>query len=313
MQENKQLVLIVDDSATNIQLLGNVLRDLDINLVFAQSGAEALDFAMQRQPDLILLDIMMPQMDGYETCRRLKEEPQTNHIPIIFVSAMGEPEDEKKGFDLGGVDYIVKPFKREIIRARVRTQLQLKRKLDLLESLASIDGLTEIPNRRSLDATLDTELKRHQRFGEPLSVGMLDIDHFKPFNDNYGHAQGDECLRQVAGTIEQQLQRPGDFVARYGGEEFAFILPATDIEGARKIAETIRLAVADLQLSHAFSPIADHLTISIGVATCCPHCPLSAPELLAQADNVLYEAKESGRNRVSTRQCAPGHDTASQP
>lgn len=226
----KQQILIVDDVPRNLQLLGNILKSEDLNVAFAQNGKQAIEYALNKQPDLILLDIMMPEMDGYEVCWKLKENNLTKDIPVIFITALGDTADEYRGFKLGGVDYITKPFDSKIVQVRVENYLRLKRKTDLLEQLSSIDGLTEIPNRRRFDETFDNEWARAKRIQIKISLIIADIDYFKQFNDTYGHAAGDKCLRKVARALKRTIQRPSDFVARYGGEEFVLILPETDIQ-----------------------------------------------------------------------------------
>jgi diguanylate cyclase (GGDEF)-like protein len=295
----RQVVLVVDDERLNIDVLVDSLR-ADYKIKVAKNGEQALKAAHTEPiPDLILLDIMMPELDGYEVCRRLKEDDLTRKIPVIFVSAKGLVEDVTKGFEVGAVDYITKPFHIAVVQARVRTHLRLKHKTDLLEKLAALDGLTEIPNRRAFDITLQKEWKRAARECRPISMLMIDVDLFKQYNDHYGHAAGDECLRQVAHTLAQQLHRGGDFIARYGGEEFAVILADTDPAGACDVAEHLRRAISSLELPHAYSRIVPHLTISIGVASLVPPQEDGEGQLIKAADQMLYEAKREGRNRVA--------------
>ena len=231
-----------------------------------------------------------------------KEDSETQSIPVIFITAMGTAADETKGFELGAVDYIAKPFNRSVVIARVRTHMRLKHKNDLLEKLISIDGLTEIPNRRAFDDIREREWKRCQRSRRPISILMIDVDMFKQYNDNYGHTAGDDCLIRIAEELSSSVQRPGDFVFRYGGEEFAVILTDTDHKGALYMGELFRNALATLAIPHSKSEIASHITISVGTATCIP-TPTSSPEMLTEsADNMLYEAKKSGRNKVMGRE-----------
>ncbi len=292
-------ILIVDDEKINRDLLTNLLN-ANYKIMVAKNGEQALKAAFREdgQPDLILLDIMMPEMDGYEVCRRLKAEESTRQIPIIFVTAMGSITDEIKGFDLGAADYITKPFSPPVVHARVRTHLRLKHKSDLLERLASLDGLTEIPNRRAFDGMLKSEWERSKRFANPLSVISIDIDQFKQYNDHYGHNAGDDCLKLVAGALTGIIQRSGDIVARYGGEEFCALLSNTELEGARKVAERLRASVADLGIPHADSRVAPHVTISLGVASVIPEKNHPCQELQKLADDNLYQAKKGGRNQV---------------
>lgn len=293
----KPVVLIVDDTPTNIQVLAEALR-ADYRVKVAGSGKMALDIIQQGLPDLILLDVMMPDMDGYEVCRILKNDPLTQHIPVIFVTARTDTVDETFGLQLGAVDYIAKPFRLPIVLARVRNHIALKLKSDLLESHALLDGLTNIPNRRRFDQSLETEWRRAQRSGLPLSVLMFDIDHFKAYNDALGHRAGDDCLIRVAMLLCESLERPGDLLARYGGEEFVALLPETDAEGAARIAERCRLQIEAERIPHPDSTTAGWVTVSIGVGTLLPQGEEGARALVEQADARLYRAKAVGRNRV---------------
>lgn len=304
-KENQPLLLLVDDVPTNIRILADALRH-DYRIMVATNGMDALQLAQQApQPDLILLDVMMPGMDGYEVCRQLKNNPATVKIPVIFVTAKNTEEDEERGFLQGGVDYITKPVSLPIVRARVRTHVQLKQQADFLESLSHIDPLTHIANRRRFQDVLAQEwLRTDPQEGvashPPLSVLMIDIDHFKDFNDHYGHGAGDECLRRVAHTLQQSLEIPGALLARYGGEEFVAILPKTALSAAQSQAEQMRRQVELLQQTHAFSSTSNVVTVSVGAASSEQATILCAEELLAQADNQLYRAKQQGRNRISS-------------
>ena len=296
---DKRTLLIVDDVSANIQVLANLLSD-DYNILIANTGAKALKITRgDKPPDLILLDIVMPDIDGYEVCRQLKNDKLTRRIPIIFVSALDEVKDEMRGLDLGAVDFITKPFHPEIVKARVRNHMTLKVNTDLLESLSHVDGLTQIANRRQFDFILDNEFKHAKRSRTPLGIIMIDIDYFKPFNDHYGHGKGDECLIKVAAALQKVIYRPKDLLARYGGEEFAVILPETDCADAEQIAEKMRLAVENLMLKHEFSEVAKVITISLGVHASIPSGN-SVERLLDDADKALYQAKANGRNRVET-------------
>jgi len=297
-EKESQLVLIVDDIQKNLQILGGILKGQGYRIAFANNGEQALDYTDIHQPDLILLDIMMPEMDGYEVCKRMKENPRTKGIPILFITALKGDEDEYQGFELGCVDYITKPFNPKIVEIRVKSHLQLKRKTDLLESLTSIDGLTDIPNRRKFDEVFKNEWCRAKRSSTYLSLIMIDIDFFKHFNDHYGHPAGDTCLRLIAQTLSDAVKRPADLVARYGGEEFVVILPETNIADAVEIANSMRVTIEHLGISHAKSQIADNVTLSMGVASFIPQTNTSPVLLISAADKRLYEAKEAGRNRV---------------
>lgn len=293
-------VLIVDDEPSNLDILMELLKD-DYKVVAALNGEKAIEIAgSSSPPDLILLDILMPGMDGYEVCQRLKENEATKNLPVIFVTAVSEVMDETRGFKLGAVDYITKPFHPPVVKARVKAHMELKIKSDMLEQLASIDGLTNLYNRRRLDELLNGEWSRCQRNKAPLSLIMIDIDYFKLFNDTYGHAMGDQCLRDVAWTLKDCLKRPGDIIARYGGEEFAVLLPNTDMEGAQSMAKRLGSEVESLKIPHSASDVSTSVTISLGVATAFAGFTLeSSTELLKTADHALYQSKKNGRNRVT--------------
>jgi diguanylate cyclase (GGDEF)-like protein len=292
-------ILLVDDVPANLSLLSSILRE-DYRVQLATSGAKALELVAASLPDLILLDVMMPEMDGYEVCKRLKANPDTCDIPVLFVTARNQTEDEELGLTLGAMDYIHKPISPPIIKARVRNHIALKLQTDALKRLSFMDGLTQVANRRRFDDTLDNELRRAARQQHELSLLMLDVDYFKLFNDHYGHGVGDQCLTRVAQAMQAEVNRPMDLIARYGGEEFVVLLPETDLEDARKVAESLRKTVDAMQISHAHSPAAAHITISIGVACNTQSETNSAVELLELADQALYLAKQSGRNQVKS-------------
>ncbi len=290
-------VLVVDDVPANIQVMAQILRDT-YTVVFAKSGEEALAMAQKVQPDLILLDVMMPGIDGYTVCQRLKANSTLSHIPVIFVSAMGEVQDETKGLEMGAIDYITKPANPAIVRCRVRNHLELKRQRDLLRQIALMDGLTAIANRRRFDEVFEAEWRRAVRKQTQLSLILCDVDHFKNYNDHYGHQAGDDCLRAVAQIIASQMNRPGDLAARYGGEEFVCILPDTSPDGALQVAERIRAELAARALPHACSSTGPAVSLSLGVATAMPVPGFARDQLIALADDRLYEAKRGGRNRA---------------
>ncbi len=297
-KDERAKLLIVDDNKQNIELLMELFRD-DYKIAAAVSAKRALKVAFsEAPPDIVLTDIMMPEMDGYELCRQLKEDSRTKSIPILFVTAISEVMDESRGFALGAVDYITKPFHPPMVKARVKLHLELKRKQELLEKYAFIDALTEIPNRRRFDEVIDREWHRALRASYPVSLMILDIDHFKLYNDSYGHGKGDDCLRRVAGSLAEVLRRSSDFVARYGGEEFVVILPDSDLSQALEAAKKIQDIIDALLIAHELSPVADHVTFSIGVATMIPENGKHHRELIEAADKKLYEAKSSGRHHI---------------
>lgn len=299
------VLLVVDDQRINLQVVNDIFK-ADHEVCVATSGAEALEFCQQRLPDLILLDVVMPGMDGHEVCRRLKADALTRDIPVIFITARDNVNDELQGLGEGAVDFIGKPLVPEIVRARVRTHLTLKYQSEFLHSLAFIDSLTGIANRRNFDETLEAEWRRCLRANQPLALLMIDIDYFKHYNDHYGHQAGDECLRAVAAALRSRMARSHDLVARYGGEEFACILPSTPLEGAQTKAEELRQLICDLALPHAYSTTAPHVTISIGVAVTQPDATQQPEALLASADAQLYLTKLHGRNCIK-----PSPETAS--
>jgi diguanylate cyclase (GGDEF)-like protein len=296
-QSTRPSLLFVDDEPSSIDILADTFAG-EYDLLSASDGLTALRIAATRRPDLILLDVLMPGIDGYEVCRRLKREERTSNIGVIFITSRDSVIDETKGLELGAVDYVSKPINTVAVKARVGNQIKLKRAQDALSLLAATDALTGLANRRRFDEMLAYEYARHTRSGTDLSLILMDIDYFKNFNDHYGHVAGDECLRQVARVVGGVMARATDLVARFGGEEFVFLLPETDLNGAVIFAEKIRHSVADLALPHAYSKIADHLTVSLGALTVrqLPHRSLSS--LVAQADAQLYAAKAGGRNRV---------------
>jgi len=254
---------------------------------------------MNCSPDLILLDIMMPDLDGLAVCRRLKSDSRTREIPVLFLTALGGEADEMRALEAGGIDFILKPISPPVLAARVRNQLELKHQQDRLRNLSLLDGLTGIANRRRFDQYLEMEWQRCSRNSQPLSLVMGDVDFFKAFNDGYGHGRGDDCLRAVARVFGMALRRPADLAARYGGEEFVCVLPETDQEGARIVADQIMAQMEDLAMPHAFSAIARHVTVSVGIATSVrPSLGRSWKTLVEEADMWMYEAKGRGRNRI---------------
>ncbi|MFZ1827512.1 MAG: diguanylate cyclase [Candidatus Competibacteraceae bacterium] len=290
-------ILLVDDVRDNVLLLAKLLgQEYDCRLT--TNGVSALRQAFVDPPDLILLDVLMPGLDGYEVCRRLKSEPRTAHIPVIFLTNLSDEQDEEAGLQAGAIDYITKPLRLSIVKARVRNHLELKRRGDLLEQLAGLDSLTGIANRRRFDDLLIAEWYRAQRYHASLALIMIDIDFFKAYNDHYGHPRGDDCLRKVVGAMSTVLRRASDFLARYGGEEFVAILADTPLDEALSVAEQMRSRVVEQAIPHGDSLIAPQVTISLGVAAQVPNEQDSANELLAAADAALYRAKDAGRNRV---------------
>jgi diguanylate cyclase (GGDEF)-like protein len=293
-------VLVVDDAAINRQVLADLLK-ADHTVILAKSGEQALSLAVRHVPDLILLDVVMPEINGYEVLRQLKSDSRTAAIAVIFITGLDSPEDEEHGLTLGASDYITKPFNLAVVRARVRCHLQLARQRRMLEALANIDGLTEIANRRHFDGRYEAEWALAVRHGQPLSVAILDIDFFKDYNDRAGHAMGDRVLQAVASALSNGMIRASDLVARYGGEEFAVLMPGIDAQGGFQLADRLREATGRLTMPHSDTNEGNRITVSLGGATLQPGTHESAAELLKAADDHLYRAKKEGRNRVVWR------------
>lgn len=317
-------ILIVDDSSINLRLAVDYLEARNFVVLVAQDGESGLQRAKYARPQMILLDVLLPGMDGFETCRQLKADPQTKDIPIIFMTALTDTQDKVKGFAVGAVDYITKPIQQEELLARINTHLrvqaltrQLQKQNELLQQqaielqvarqkaetacsellrLVNLDGLTEIANRRCFDQHLSQEWRRLAREQAPLSLVLCDIDYFKSYNDFYGHQAGDKCLKQIAQLIARIAKRPADLVARYGGEEFAVILPNTDAQGAVLVAKLICSGIERLSIPHAKSRVSTVVTASVGISTQVPHHDTSVASLITAADRSLYTAKKQGRN-----------------
>ncbi len=291
-------LLIVDDEPVNVQTLYQVFQSR-CEVIVATNGHKALELCLAQKPDLVLLDVVMPEIDGLEVCRRLKSNPATRDIPVLFVTAQDSPEEETQGLEVGAVDFISKPINPAVVRARVNTQLTLKAQTDFLRSLAFIDGLTGVANRRQYNERLATEWRACQRSGKPLGLIMIDVDFFKFYNDHYGHEAGDDCLRAVSRRLKELPMRSRDLLARYGGEEFVLLMPEADLDGTRRMAELIRGGIEDLAIPHSASTTAEVVTASLGAASLVPDEDLEARQLQAEADRLLYEAKRQGRNRVA--------------
>lgn len=291
----KSKILLVDDMPVNIKMLKSILS-ADYQLYVAMNGPDALEIAAAKSIDLILLDIMMPVMNGYEVCKQLKARAITSDIPVIFVTAKDDSKDECKGLELGAIDYITKPFNLAIVKMRVHNHLELKHARDALRRLSNIDGLTGIPNRRNFDDYLEKIWCSALRSCANISMLMIDIDFFKLYNDNYGHVAGDECLQRVAASLAADGRRPSDLIARYGGEEFVCVLPDTDAKGLASIGESMRKSVVDLEIRHGHSLASEYVTISLGGITIIPGKNTSPADMVKAADENLYRAKDGGRN-----------------
>jgi len=298
--ENRNRILVADDERINRKVLSELLEE-NQEVILAKNGEQVLE-RMEKDTgiDLIILDIMMPGMDGYEVLKNLKELDQAKNIPVIFITSLSSVNDEEKGLRLGAADYIIKPFHPDIVKLRVENHLKFVHQRKLLETLVGRDGLTEISNRRRFDEVLKKEWNRAQRNGNDLSLIMIDVDCFKKYNDHYGHAYGDKVLKSVAKVLSSELKRPGDMVARYGGEEFVIILPEIEIEGARSLAEKLRVSIEALAIPHEDSDVLKCITVSMGGATL-TYTDKLAGDLVEAADQMLYRAKSLGKNRVVWR------------
>lgn len=294
-------VLAVDDDPTTLRVMQVVLEREGYAVSVGASGGEALELAGEI-PDLILLDQHLPDMNGLDVCRQLQAEGLTHDIPVIFLTGDVDPDLEAKCLAAGAVDFVTKPFADGVLLARIRTHLALSRKTRVLERLANTDQLTGVANRRYFDQAVAQEWARTCRSGTPVSLILVDVDHFKSVNDEFGHPEGDQCLRALTRIIKPHLKRPFDLMARLGGEEFAVLLPETSAEGAFSLAEAMR---ADVQA--AFNRRADErgsgprVTASFGCATALPSRTLQPGDLIRDADEQLYLAKARGRNRVEPR------------
>ena len=299
MEFKKPTILVVDDMTTTLLLIHDLLKDT-YEVKIAKSGTKALEILNSPNDiDLILLDIEMPDINGYDVCKRIKNNETIKNIPIIFITGRTSQEDEEYGLNLGAIDYITKPFNKAIVKLRIKNYLDLKIKNDMLEKLSMYDGLTNIRNRRFFDETFEKTFNEIKRDKKSLAVLMIDIDFFKPYNDNYGHGQGDETLRKVAKALEKTIKRASDFVARYGGEEFVILLKDINKDGVEAVANNLLNAVRELKITHEFSKIENYVTISIGASFYNSSSDITKLELLLKADETLYSVKNSGRNNFA--------------
>ena len=299
MEFKKPTILVVDDMTTTLLLLHDLLKDT-YEVKIAKSGTKALEILESPNDiDLILLDIEMPDINGYDVCKRIKNNETIKNILIIFITGRTSQEDEEYGLNLGAIDYITKPFNKAIVKLRIKNYLDLKIKNDMLEKLSMYDALTNIRNRRYFDETFEKTFSEIKRDKKSLAVLMIDIDFFKPYNDNYGHGQGDETLRKVAKALEKTIKRASDFVARYGGEEFVILLKDINKDGVEAVANNLLNAIRELKITHEFSKIENYVTVSIGVSYYNSSSDITKLELLLKADETLYNVKNSGRNNFA--------------
>ncbi len=325
----KPSILVVDDNPENLSVALNFLAEKQFEMAVATDGNSALESAQLVKPQLILLDVMLPDISGFELCKQLKTDPVLSETPIIFMTALDEPQYKVQGFKAGGVDYVTKPLERLELLARVDNHLRIRQQTTTLKTanrnlqqanktlqlrnrtvtennrklqqLVHIDGLTQVGNRRCFDERLNQEWLRLRRERMPLSLILFDIDYFKAYNDRYGHPAGDTCLAQIAQAVKLLLKRPGDLLTRYGGEEFAIILPNVDAAGAIYVADRIQTEIARLEIHHESSSVSNYVTVSQGISTCMPLNNMPPAQILKSADQALYLAKQQGRNQAIHR------------
>jgi diguanylate cyclase (GGDEF)-like protein len=296
MKTLEQIILIVDDDKANRKMLKELLQE-QAKIIFAKNGKQARELARKHLPDLILLDVIMPDISGFEVIDSLKNDPKTINISVIFITGLANDDDEERGFNLGGCDYIYKPFKPNIVIARVMMHLELIRQRKMLDEIAHIDALTGVNNRRKMDLVLKDEVAANKYEHTNLLVAILDIDYFKQYNDGYGHGAGDVALRQVGQALREICVRPRDFIARYGGEEFVLILPDCDKAGAEIMLSNIAQAIKDKKIKHQYSSVSPQLTVSVGAVVVKSSQSVVVANVMKKADGLLYQAKNNGRNQ----------------
>ncbi len=331
-------ILVVDDNPDNLGVALTFLSEEQFEVAVATDGASALESARLVNPQLILLDVMLPDMSGFKLCKTLKSSSELSETPVIFMTALDEPQYKVQGFEAGGVDYLTKPLERLELLARIDNHLRIHQQSQILQianhdlkranqtlkqqnrsitennhklqQLVHIDGLTQVGNRRCFDERLNQEWLRLRRERRPLSLILFDIDYFKAYNDHYGHPAGDTCLVQIAQKVKRLLKRPGDLLTRYGGEEFAIILPNVDAAGAIYIANLIQTEIARLEIHHEASSVGPYVTISQGISTCTPLGSIPPAQLLQSADQALYLAKQQGRDQSIHRNQVPPEESS---
>jgi diguanylate cyclase (GGDEF)-like protein len=309
-------ILLVDDSATIRAATAQMLEKMGHTVTIAENGELALAAYERERPDLVLMDVTMPVMDGYAAAQQIRTRHQEDWVPIIFLSGANNEQNLERGIRAGGDDYLIKPASYVVLHAKIHAMQRIddmrRRLLKVSAELASAnralermsrqDWLTELANRRYFDTFLADEMARARRSKQELSLALCDVDFFKAYNDRYGHQAGDECLKQVAKAMQSACRRPADLAARYGGEEFALVLPETNLAGAAQVGEIVRQAVSQLQVVHEGSAVAGYVTLSVGVAGLLPSADIEPERLIAAADQALYQAKKLGRDRVVTLQ-----------
>ncbi len=294
----RAVILIVDDEISNIEIMNAILED-NYDISFATSGEQALEVARSILPDLILLDVMMPGIDGYEVCTRLKSDHLLADVPVIFTTGLDDQDAEVRGLSVGAIDYVTKPINPVVLSARVSNHIELKRFRDQLAQMAVTDALTGLSNRRQLEETLKAETSRLAPTGDWFSFIMLDIDFFKLFNDTYGHPEGDRCITMVASALARAVHKMAGVTARYGGEEFACILPGADPKSALETAKDIQSHIQALNIPHSRSKVSATVTVSMGIASAKTQPDMSGNLWLQHADHQLYISKKNGRDQIS--------------
>jgi diguanylate cyclase (GGDEF)-like protein len=292
-------ILIVSEKSNEIQRLNEILQK-QYKVYFANTAEKAIDITNSKNLDLILLNTLMQEPHADELCEQLQTNENFQNIPILFLISNDETENKAKVFTIGASDYITWPFNATLVEARVRNYIELKQQRDFIKNLSSLDGLTRVANRSRFEEILYQEWWRAVRYNTELSLLMIDIDYFRQYNENYGYLAGDNCLKTIASKLERELNRPSDLLARYEGNEFVSILPETDREGALHVANTLIKSIAALNIPHKSSATADHVTLSIGVASIVPSVLFHTEDLITLAKNSLYEAKYEGRNKCKT-------------
>ncbi|MDO0821932.1 diguanylate cyclase [Desulfosporosinus nitroreducens] len=293
---NGRKVLVVDDHKLNVKLLTDILEDEDFIVYSTDNGLSVLEMTLKFLPDVILLDIMMPGLDGFEVCKLLKENDEVNDIPIIMVTAKAEGIDVKKALEYGAFDYIKKPIDEIEVIARIQSALRFKQSQDLLKELAMKDRLTGLYNHALLVELFEKELAKQQRNDGDIAFVMIDVDHFKRINDTYGHTSGNIVLKELANILKNSVRR-GDIVSRYGGEEFSLVLPEIDKQGTWQMCERIRKKIEGLSFN-TDGKESIHITVSMGIFHKSSKDNMTGSEIIQKSDEKLYQAKANGRNRV---------------
>jgi diguanylate cyclase (GGDEF)-like protein len=297
-QSARGKILVIDDEPQNVKILKDILSD-EYKVLAVVDSRRAVETVENKMPDIILLDVVMPEMDGYEVIAALKSSERTRDIPVIFITGLERSEDEEKCLSIGAVDYISKPFSHTVVKLRVQNQMKIIEQFREIERLSMQDQLTKLPNRHSFEIRMNTEWGRTLRNKVPISLLLIDVDKFKNYNDTYGHQQGDIALKSLAKIFGLSFKRSTDFAARWGGEEFIVLLPETDAAGALEVAEQLRAGTEAMEIPclEGVDKSAAKITISVGVNTQVNEYS-TIDKLISDADVLLYQAKSNGRNRI---------------